>query len=148
MNTNRSSKLVKFVVLALLTTCIGASLASAQTAAGKFSLPFEVRWGQAVIAPGNYSFTVNSSGSSPANTVFVRGENGSPCMIVPLAHDYSFSGKNELIVERQGDRGTIRTLRLADVGLVLFFPAPRTEGQILAQAPVLTQRLPILMAKK
>ena len=98
MNTNRSSKLVKFVVLALLTTCIGASLASAQTAAGKFSLPFEVRWGQAVIAPGNYSFTVNSSGSSPANTVFVRGENGSPCMIVPLAHDYSFSGKNELIV--------------------------------------------------
>jgi hypothetical protein len=69
-------------------------------------------------------------------------------MIVPLAHDYSFSGKNELIVERQGDRGTIRTLRLADVGLVLFFPAPRTEGQILAQAPVLTQRLPILMAKK
>lgn len=148
MNMNRSSQLMKFAVLALLTTCIGVSLASAQTAAGKFNLPFEVRWGQAVLAPGNYSFTVNSSGSPPINTVLVRGENGSSRMIVPMAHDYSFSGKNEMIVERQGGRGMIRTLRLADVGLVLFYSAPKAETQILTQAPVLTQRLPILMAKK
>jgi len=148
MKANRSSKPMKCAVLALLTACMGASLANAQTAAGKFSLPFEVRWGQAVLAPGNYSFTVNSSGSPPINTVLVRGENGSPSLIVPMAHDYTFAGRNELIVERQGDRGTIRTLRLADVGLVLFYPAPKAETQILAQAPVLTQRLPILMAKK
>jgi hypothetical protein len=64
------------------------------------------------------------------------------------AYDYSFSGKNELTVERQGEGGTVRTLRLADVGLVIYFPAPKAERQILAQAPALIQRLPILMAQK
>jgi len=147
MKSNRSLRLIKFAVLALLTACMGTSLANAQTAAGKFNLPFEVRWGQAVLPPGNYSFTVNSS-VSPPNTVLVRGENLSARIIMSPVHDDSFSGKNELIVERQGERGTVRTLRLADVGLVLYFRAHKAERQILAQAPVLTQQLPILMASK
>ncbi|MGD0227034.1 MAG: hypothetical protein ABSF71_32305 [Terriglobia bacterium] len=147
MKSNRSLRLIKFAVLALLTACMGTSLANAQTAAGKFNLPFEVRWGQAVLPPGNYSFTVNSS-VSPPNTVLVRGENLSARIIMSPVHDDSFSGKNELIVERQGERGTVRTLRLADVGLVLYYPAPKAERQILAQAPVLIQQLPILIARK
>ena len=148
MNSNRSLRLVRFAVLALVTSCMGASLANAQTAEGKFNLPFEVRWGQVVLPPGNYTFTVNSSGGFPANSVLVRGEDLKGRIIVSSAHDDSFSGKNELIVERQGEGGTVRTLRLADVGLVLYYPAPKAERQILAQAPVLIQQLPILMAKK
>jgi len=127
---------------------MGASLANAQTAAGKFNLPFEVRWGQAVLPPGNYTFTVNSSDGFPANSVVVRGEDLKAKIIVSSARDDSFSGKNELIVERQGEGGTVRTLRLGDVGLVLYYPAPKAERQILAQAPVLTQQLPILIARK
>ena len=148
MNSNQSLRVVRFAVLALVTACMGASLASAQTAEGKFNLPFAVRWGQAVLPPGNYTFTVNSSGGFPANSVVVRGEDLKGNIIMSVAYDDSFSGKNELIVERQGEGGTIRTLRLADVGLVLYFRAHKAERQILAHAPALIQRLPILMASK
>ena len=147
MNNNRSLRLIKFAGLALLTACMGASLANAQSAAGKFNLPFEVRWGQAVLPPGNYSFTVNSS-SAPPNTVLVRGEDLKPSIILSPVYDYSFSGKNELTVERRGQGGTVRALRLADVGLVIYYPAPKAKMQILAQAPKLIQRLPILIAQK
>ena len=153
MNTNRSLRLVRFAVLAMLTACFGANLAHAQTLQGKFTLPFEVQWGQAVLPPGNYSFTLNS-GVDPDSTttcpyaVLVRGEDHTASIIVSRIGDYSFSGKNELIIERYGDRGAVRALRLAHAGLVFSYPAPKPKGQVLAQGPVLIQRLPVLMASK
>jgi hypothetical protein len=146
MNTNRSLKLVKFAVLALLTACMGASLANAQTVAGRFNLPFQVRWGQAVLPPGNYSFTL-STGTAPL-FVIVRGDDHTGSIIAsPILGD-DFSGKSALIVERNGGRGTVRALRLPDAGLVIYYPAPKAERQVLAQAPALIQQLPILMASK
>lgn len=148
MNTNRSLRMVKFAVLVLLTACMGASLANAQTAAGKFNLPVEVRWGQAVLPPGNYSFTLNFTANLPAYTVVVRGEGHTASMIASTIVDNNHSGKSELIVERNGVRGTVRALRLPYAGLVIYYPVPRAERPVLAQAPALIQRLPILMAQK
>ena len=148
MNTNRSLRLVKFAVLALVTACFGASLANAQEVRGKFNLPFEVHWGQAVLPPGNYSFTLNSSAPPPPHTVLVRGENHTANIIVPRVFDHSVSGKSALIVERHGESATVRALRLPDAGLVIYYPVAKAKRQILAQGPVLIQRLPILMASK
>ncbi len=147
MNSNRELRLVTFAVLALLTACFGTNLANAQTAQGKFDLPFEVQWGQAVLQPGSYSFTVNSGSDSPANAVIVRGE-GTASMIATTMHDDSFSGTSALLIERRGDRSTVSALRLVEAGLVLYYPAPKARGQVLAQAPKLIQRLPVLMAQK
>jgi hypothetical protein len=147
MNTNRSLRLVKFAVLAMLTACFGANLAHAQTLQGKFNLPFEVQWGHAVLPPGNYSFTVDPP-DAPSNAVLVRGENHTTTIIVSRIDNYSFSGKSALVVERYGDRGMVRELRLAKAGLVFSYPALKAERQVLAQGPVLIQRLPILMANK
>jgi len=148
MNMNRSLRLVKFAVLALVTACFGASLANAQEVQGTFNLPFEVNWGQAVLPPGNYSITPDSAPGFPAHTVSIRGENNMACIIMPLVLDHSVSGKSALIVERHGDSGTVRALRLPDAGLVIYYPAAKAKRQILAQAPALIQRLPILMAQK
>ncbi|HMD87020.1 MAG TPA: hypothetical protein VKO18_20205 [Terriglobia bacterium] len=147
MNTNRKLRLVKFAVLAMLTACFGTHLAKAQTVQGKFDLPFEVQWGQAVLQPGSYSFTVNSGADSPANAVIVRGEDTASIIPSPM-HDDSFSGTSALIIERRGERSTVRALRLVEAGLVLYYPAPKARGQVLAQAPKLIQRLPVLMAQK
>jgi hypothetical protein len=147
MSTNRSLQLVKFAVLAILTAGMGARLANAQEAEGKFSLPYEVRWGQTVLPPGNYTFTVNSRGL-PNDCVRVRGEDLRARIIIPQGIDYNFSGKSALIVERQGKKGTVRALRLPDAGLVIYYPAPKAERQVLAQAPALIQRIPILMAQQ
>jgi hypothetical protein len=148
MNTNRSLRLVKFAVLALVTACFGASLANAQEVQGTFNLPFEVHWGLADLRPGNYSFTSDSGPVSPAHTVIVRGENNTACIIVPMVFEHSISGQNALIVERHGESATVRALNLPAAGLVIYYPAAKAQRQILAQGPELIQRLPILMAQK
>ena len=60
MSLNRSFKLVAPLGLALLAGCFTANLASAQEAyRGKFTLPVEAQWGQLVLPPGEYSFTLD-----------------------------------------------------------------------------------------
>ncbi len=153
MNSNRSLRLVKLLVLALLTACFGASLANAQTFQGTFHLPFEVRWKQAVLPPGDYSFTLNSGVDHPANFVLVGGKDQParfmicPSLISPTL-DRSSSGESALIVVRHGERGTVRALRLAGADLVIYYPVPKADRLIVAQVPELIQRLPISMAGK
>ncbi len=148
MNTNRSLKLLTFAVLALVIACFGASLANAQEVKGTFNLPFETHWGNAVLAPGDYSFRLNFSGGSPDNTVLTREEDQSQTMILASTRDHSFTGKSGLIVERHGDRGTVSSLRLAEAGLVLYYPMAKAQPPMLAKGPVLIQRIPILAAQK
>ncbi len=149
MNTNRSLRLVKFAVLALVTACFGASLANAQDVQGTFNLPFEVHWGLAVLPPGNYSFTpLSATPGVFVHAVIVRGENNKASMIMPMAFEHSISGQNALIVERHGESATVRALNLPAAGLVIYYPAAKAQRQILAQGPELIQRLPILMAQK
>ncbi len=148
MNTNRSLRLVTFAVLALVTACFGASLANAQEVRGTFNLPFEVHWGPAVLSPGNYSFQLNSSGFLTPHIMLVHGEDHTANFILPGGFEHSVSGKSALIVERQGESATVSALRLPDAGLVIYYPVAKAKRQILAQCPVLIQRLPILMASK
>jgi len=147
MKTNRSLRLVKFAVLAMLTACFGANLAHAQTLQGKFNLPFEVQWGQAVLPPGDYSFTLNSDGTAYSSVV-VHGEGNMTKIILSHYPDSRSSGKSALVIERSGQRGAVRQLRLVEAGLVFSYPVAKAERQALAQGPVLIQRLPVLMAKK
>jgi hypothetical protein len=81
-------------------------------------------------------------------SVIVTGENYRGCIITSPILDGSFSGKSELIVERHAEKGTVRALRLVGLGLVFSYPAPKAKRQVLAQAPALIQRLPVLMAQK
>ena len=149
MNTNRSLRLVTFAVLALVTACFALAGPMRRKSRVCFILPFEVHWGPAVLPPGNYSFTpLSATPGVLVHTVIVRGENNKASIIMPMEFDYIFSGKNALIVERHGESATVRALRLPDAGLVLYYPAAKAQRQVLAQGPVLIQRLPILMAQK
>ena len=148
MNTNRSLRLMKFAVLALVTVCFGASLANAQEVQGKFNLPFETHWGNAVLAPGDYSFRLNFSGGSPDYTVLTREQDQTETIVMASTRSHRSSGKSGLIVERHGNRGTVRSLCLAEEGLVIHYPAAKAQPQLAAQGPKLIQRIPILLAQK
>jgi hypothetical protein len=60
MKSTRSLKSVRILLLAVLAAALSASLASAQDYEGKFTLPFEARWGMAVLPPGDYTFHVTA----------------------------------------------------------------------------------------
>ena len=56
------------------------------------------------------------------------------------------SAASHLLVARQGGKGTVRALYLKPLGVTLYHPAPKGEGQVLVQAPQLTDRIPVSTA--
>lgn len=146
MNSTRSFTLVRILLLAVLAAGLSASLANAQELGGKFTLPFEARWGRATLPPGDYSFNLNTAVAP--YTVTVRGEK-CEAMIIPMgSSDSGVSGHSELIAVRSGGKYRIRGLHLGKMGLVFTYGAPKAERQFLAQAPELIRRAPIAMTGK
>src|SRR5437899_4744414 len=55
--------MLTIAALALAGIFTGTANAQAK-AAGSFTLPFEAKWGNAVLPPGNYTFSVHSANSA------------------------------------------------------------------------------------
>ncbi len=148
MKWTQSIKVVKVLLLAVLAAGLSASLASAQEFEGKFTLPFAASWGQAVLAPGNYTITLDV-GSTPRIVLLRKGAVGVG-MIIDDGKTIERSGTDSsaLIAVRSGGTYRIRALRLAEFGLVLNYLPPKAERQLLAQLPVLIQRIPVVAAGK
>ncbi len=147
MNSTRSFTLVKSLVLGTLAASLSAGPVSAQSVyKGKFTLPFEVRWGGAVLPAGDFTFSLNSASLTGIFTV--RGEKQT-AMILPVAiSDRASSGPSELLIAPSAGKRTVRALHLEELGLDFYYRAPKAEKQAIAQAPELLQRIPILVAGK
>ena len=144
MTNTRTSTLIRVLFLALAATVASVGLLSAEDPKGTFTLPFEVRWGTAVLPPGDFSFKVDNTNY----VITIRGENQAAMVISNERRIDNHAGTSALIVARYGKRCTVRALRLAEQKVVFSYPAPRGERPMLAQAPELLQRIPILMASK
>ena len=142
MSRIRISSLIKFSGMALLAACLMAGRANAQEFQGKFSLPFQARWGQATLPAGDYSLTVGSPGT-PFQLHLYRGRN---CvgLILAQSFDRTYSGPAELTVEE----GTVRALNLPQIGMVLQY-APQHPKQLTApEERQLAQMVPVTAASK
>jgi hypothetical protein len=145
MSLNRSFKLVAPLGLALLAGCFTANLASAGGAYnGKFTLSVEARWGQMVLPPGDYSFTLDRATNLGIVTIW-RGSKPVEMVLNQGSFDSQTLDRSELILVRSGGNYTIRALRLAELGLTLQFSVPKTGGQLIVQAPQLLERIPVIM---
>jgi len=83
MKKTPNFKLVTFTLLLLTgSLCVGRLTAQAVDAvsAGKFTLPFEVRGGQAILSAGHYTWTLNSATFSGVRTV--RGNSKAVMILV------------------------------------------------------------------
>src|ERR1051326_106594 len=104
MNSNRRSKLVPYMVLALLTVCFGANRARAQALRGKFTLPVETRWGSAVLPAGDYNLTRYEDDWK--HVITIRGQ-AFVAMVSYIIHDYThnYSAANStLTLVRHGNK--------------------------------------------
>ena len=59
MNKTPKINMIGAILLAVLGAAISAGPLRAEDLIGKFTLPIEVRWGQATLPPGDYSFRIN-----------------------------------------------------------------------------------------
>lgn len=103
-----------------------------------FTLPVEVRWGGTVVAPGNYTLTLDPAG--PDGLIALHGE-GRAAVIMPRAIARHAAGReNMLIVKREGEVRTVEALYLADLDLVLYYGRKQhmeDDAQRIERIPVL-----------
>ncbi len=148
MNNTRSFPLIRVVFLALLATVASTGLLSAQDVRGTFTLPFEAKWGMATLPAGDYEFKLDTASGPHIATV----RQGQRTLAMIMANAGSTRGKvagpSALIIVRRGRTGFVRALRLAEVGATLEYLPPKGERQLLAQGPVLIQRIAVSVSGK
>ena len=148
MKTNRSLNVAKVMILAVLAPGLGTGMAQAQNVVrGKFTLPFEARWGTATLPPGDYTFELNVA-SQP---FMVAVRDGDHPIVLAMANSFErgkTSGSSVLTTERSGWKYRVSGLYLAEAILSLDFTPAKAERPILAEGPILVRRVPILTASK
>lgn len=142
--------LVNMVWLGLVVFGGAVSPAHAQrTIAGKFTLPFEARFGNRVLSAGNYSYSIESTAASIQNVtsitsgyhpvlVVVRSEAGGPANLI-LAIATSKKGHSAvasgLAIETTPDGPTVRTMCLDNFEIVLDFQAFTPKPVMYVRGP-------------
>lgn len=138
--------LVRLATLAALAACLSTGLAQAQSAAGKFTLPFEAHWGAVTLPAGHYTFTLNRPGSG--SMVIVSRGTRAVAIILDEGYDLAASGKSELIVKREGNVNTVCDLRLPELGMVFYYAPVQPKRGSKAAEEEATLRIPVFAAPK
>ncbi|MGH9351584.1 MAG: hypothetical protein ACRD2G_05410 [Terriglobia bacterium] len=142
MNSNRSFRMVRTLVLAGGLLCLSVGMVRAQGFEGKFTLPEQVRWDQVVLPAGNYTFTMDSV-SAPF-IITLCGQGQTVMVHATGGYDTTSSPRSELFIVRSGTEAAVRSLTLGDLSLIIHYQAPKGEPPLEAQAPEMNQHLPIL----
>jgi len=143
------SRILAITAIALMALCASATPASAQNAfKGSFTLPEDVRWANASLPAGDYSFVLPSN-SVPAQIV-LQGPNGGAFIMTSATDKRQDGDVSKMTIERRGATRFVRDIYLADLGLHLRYRVPSLpkEERELAQGPASTEQVLIAMAKK
>ncbi len=147
MNLKRSIWSGGLVAFTLLVALLVPNVVKAQTSAqGKFTLPFETRWGLATLPAGDYSFRMESS-SSP-QVIHIWGQEQTVLVTSAGISREKTAEHSALIIVRHGKRGTVRAFYLEHLGLTLNYFPPKAERQVVAEGPELIQKLPVLASAR
>ena len=125
MKPNGKYFAVRAVLFVLCTAGLFSAMANAETAHGKFKLPTETRWGNLLLAPGEYEFTISTEAASKMVTVRSL-DSGWSGMVMPQGTSDPISSEGTSLHLGQSDEGAyVRSLALGDFGMTLHFGAPK-----------------------
>jgi hypothetical protein len=101
------------------------SLASAQDAAGSFTLTHEVHWQNAIVPAGKYRFKLETTG--PMELLTLRKIDGDQASFMLLTEDLGAPKPTDesrlLLVSRSG-RDFVSAMQLPEFGVTLHFAVP------------------------
>jgi|HubBroStandDraft_5_1064220.scaffolds.fasta_scaffold289867_1 hypothetical protein len=131
---NSLRRFTYITVLTLSALNFAPSLASAQNAAGTFTLAHEVRWQNAIVPAGQYRFTIGGSGPSEVLTLSKLSGSGAGFMLLVTDVDNSqSSGPSRLVLVSRPSGDFVSTMQLPEFGVTLHFAVP-SETREVAQA--------------
>jgi hypothetical protein len=144
MTSPASVRLLLGVVIA---TFVLTAAANAQPSfAGKFTLPYAVRWGQAVLPAGDYVIRMDST-ASPAKISPANCSSAGVYTEYPLVEDSHMSGVY-LTVTNNANQRRVRSLNLPQFGkAIVFAPLTKSEREAYAKAGQINT-VPVVTAKK
>lgn len=118
--------------------CANALPATAQNAfQGSITLPNDVRWNNAVLPAGDYTFTLEST-ALPARMI-LKGPNGRIFIYAMALSDRNTNQHSALTIDRRGSARFVRELYLANSGRHTFYWEPKIpKEELLAQGPATT----------
>jgi hypothetical protein len=111
---------------------------------GTVRLPFETRWGTAILPPGEYTLSVHST-SLPAR-VTVRGKNGSVFITAQSLALRGDSDRSSFLLISKWRRGVVRSLYVSELGMAFNYAAPKEEAKAMTQEALLIERVPVTKA--
>lgn len=139
---NSIRKVAYAAVLTLSALNFAPNTASAQEAAGTFTLTHEVHWQNAVVPAGEYRFTVGQDG--PAETLTLRKISGGAASFMLLVTNVETSQPSDLsqlvLVSRRSG-SFVSTMQLPEFGMTLHFAVPAEAREVAqtAATPSATQ---------
>jgi hypothetical protein len=124
-------KFVYAALLALTTLNVAPSLARAQEPVrGQFTLAHEVRWQNAVLPAGDYSFSFDPNGGAAKLFLSkVSGERRGFMLLVSNTGDAKPAGANQLVLEDTPAGSYVSELQLPEYGMTLHFRTPSQAGE-------------------
>jgi hypothetical protein len=147
MTIRRTAKATLFAT-ALLATCFAAGSARAQSAFdGKFTLPYEAHWGQAVLPAGDYLLSITTIGS-PTMVIIQDAKSGRRVASVAPPIRQDATGESALLVGTRGRQRVIHSLRVAELGVVFISDPALAHGRGVREEARNTQVIPVLQAKR
>jgi hypothetical protein len=150
MNTNHQgySATWKPFLGVLLAVCFLATAVHADSLfTGMFTLTNEVRWGNAVLTPGDYSLALDQS----THTLIVRNAHTGKIVARPIAAGSYYNMGNddsELLIVHLGNQRAVSAVRLQGFGEVFQRAHPFPASKRAAEEAHDTEAIPVELAKK
>ncbi len=140
------NRMLAIAALALTAVFASAVPASAQVAfRGAFTLHHQIRWQNATLPAGDYTFEMKSLAST---LITLKGPRGAQYITASVADEKALD-KSMLVVENRGNQSCVRELRLAPIGRALRYSAPKAPKDVeLAQGPVTREQILIAVRAK
>ena len=142
MKSIRNLKLAMNVGFMALSLCLAASQGKAQgTYMGKFTLPVEARWGSVILAPGDYTISMELESARTFNYLVVRGEGKSAFILASVADHKEITNHSQLNLVKTAAGYAVQTLEAGEAGLTLSYLVPKNKREPAAHEAELHSQL-------
>ena len=145
--TSLRNRILVITAFALAAVCASATPAAAQGVyKGSFTLPHEVRWQNAALPAGDYTFEMKSLEAS--SLIRLNGPKGSQFIPALVANEKA-SDQSMLVIETRGSVSVVTELRLSGTGRTFRYAAPKAPKDVeLAQGAVTREQVLVAMKAK
>ena len=138
------------VVLGAVVLSLAGVRANAQVGAqeyrGEFTLDQQVRWGQSVLDPGQYTVVLHSAERGSIATI--RGEHKTIMVMANAAADDAAPKASSLMLIGDSRSRSVRSLHLAEFGVNLYYPVGKREMELEARNAQDASSVPLVFSGK